>query len=279
MELPEDLKIHYRYVDFYNLLENEIGKSHLIADLNFNQLTQYQSSSWKNPKCSVKIFYPAGYRSLEIRDLTPFAWHKFYLPSGSAHMEFCGNEWQNNVLKKIGVFKNYSCWENSSCISSGLDGYVFYDNNLIGVLSDTAYLKEAYSYLDYYSYWYGVPEDTVNVPYGNHYYVYRYQDQFNIISNANLDLSQGAIKFNYTFYQRTHHINTHSSYTDPGQWEYYTNGGLQDTHSRLFYFQSSYSQVIYCDNFSKRYLSQLCAINNEQDITMNILNIEKEGLL
>ena len=46
-------------------------------------------------------------------------------------MEFCGTEWHNRVLKKIGVFKDYSCWENSSCISSGLDGYVFYENNSV----------------------------------------------------------------------------------------------------------------------------------------------------
>ena len=56
-------------------------------------------------------------------------------------MTFYGTEFQNGVLKKIGVFKEYSCWEKSSCISSGLDGYCFYENNLIGVLADTSYLK------------------------------------------------------------------------------------------------------------------------------------------
>ena len=278
MKLPEDLIIHYRYIDFYNLLENEISKSHLIADLNFDQLSQCQSSIWKNPKCSVKIFYPAGYRSLEIEDLTPFSWHYFRLPSGSAYMDFCGTEFQNGVLKKIGVFKEYSCWEKSSCISSGLDGYCLYENNLIRVLADTSYLKQAWSHLDYYSYWYGDPNDTITVPYGYHYYAFRFSDQFNIISNANLDLSQGAVKYDYTWYSRTHHIKKGDSYNDPTKWEYYTNGGLENTYSS--YFNLRYPpQSIYYDEFSKRYLTQSCMNNNEQDITGSILNIEKEGLL
>ena len=278
MELPEDLKIHYRYVDFYNLLENEISKSHLIANLNFDQLSQCQSSSWKNSKCSVKIFYPAGYRSLEIEDLTPFAWHNFYLPSGSVHMKFCGTEWHNGVLKKIGVFKEYSCWEKSSCISSGLDGYVFYENNLIGVLGDTQNFKNAASYLNFTSYWYGDPDDTITVPYGNHFYAYRFSDQFNIISNANLDLSQGQVKFDYTWYSRTHHINKGDSDNDPTKWKYFTDGGLGTTNSYSFHF-IPYQQMAYYDEFSKGYLIQLCMNNNEQDITGSILNIEKEGLL
>ena len=278
MELPEDLKIHYRYVDFYSLLENEISKSHLIVDINSDQLLQGQYSWWKNPECSVKIFYPAGYRSLEIEDLTPFSWHNFRIPSGSAHMRCYGTEWHNGVLKKIGVFKDYSCWENSSCISSGLDGYVFYENNLIGVLNYTQYFKDAVSHLDFTSYWYGDPNDTITVPYGNHYYVYRFSDQFNIISNANFDLSQGIVKFDYTWYSRTHYINKGDSDNDPTKWKYYTEGGLGTTSSHPFYL-SPYSQTIYYDEFSKGYLTQLCMNNSEQDITGSILNIKKEGLL
>lgn len=193
---PEALQKHYRYIDQYNLLNEEAFKGTYQGEVTGEEmlkyLNQYGYYDW-DKNCSIKFFLNSNYDSWHPGDSTIF---------GIGSIEF-GERYQlpskifdKNGLRECGYLPKYSYWNGAGTqYESTLIAYFYYNDQIIDG-----------SLVFHFSTGNGAFDNVTTPGEGdyNESYMYRNNDQGENITN--LSLSANQITFSLKYFQEHHHL-------------------------------------------------------------------------
>lgn len=198
---PEALQKHYRYIDQYNLLNEEAFKGTYQGEVTgeemFEHLNQYGYYDW-DKNCSIKFFLNSNYDSWHPEDSTIFGISSIRF--GADH-QFASavytNDGEGNIsLVARGYLPKYSYWNGAGTqYESTLIAYFYYNDQIIDG-----------SLVIHFSTGNAAFDNMTSSGEGdyNESYMYRNNDQGENITN--LSLSANQITFFYKYFQEHHRL-------------------------------------------------------------------------
>lgn len=270
-ELPDALKVHYRYTDIYNMIEEDVSRSKKFGEVKKNNfiIKIYSSPNSSSEYTTVK------------QVLSCFTLNQLSFPmSHTDTLRYCASDHYGQGGKKIlsSIFGNYSFIENCGGDCGTVKSYLTYNDTLWGV-SDRS-ISNTYTHLDFSfdfksAWWDRWSNEDQSGDYGNTFYGFRHQDQFYKLIEDSVKIEEDKVSNELIWFRRYYWIDSSTS-GDVHLVTEITPKRSEISRTKYSDYDTYSFSTFYVDDFSEMYLRKFF---DNKEFQLKKLEAEKEGLI